>query len=175
MPQRVAGIVLLTVVVTGTTAIVAARAQAGGDQSRASAMTVHEWGTFTSIAGESGQAVQWNPLDRPSDLPCFVTLLNPTSIKAEAHMTRSRVRETDTGTTASTCGALNTSSISNLASAMWASLCLRSFSRQRRSSLRTGSGVVWGNAFQSGSLSSIAASVSEIVSPANGGRPVSIS
>ena len=101
--------------------------------------------------------------------------INPTSIKAEAHMTRSRVRETDTGTTASTCGALNTSSISNLASAMWASLRLRSFSRQRRSSLRTGSGVVWGNAFQSGSLSSIAASVSEIVSPANGGRPVSIS
>jgi hypothetical protein len=84
MPQRVAGIVLLTVVVTGTTALVAARAQAGGDQARVSAMTVHEWGTFTSIAGESGQAIQWNPLDRPSDLPCFVTLLNPTSIKVDS-------------------------------------------------------------------------------------------
>ena len=42
---------------------------------------MHEWGTFTSIAGPDGQAVQWRPLTGPSDLPCFVTLLNPTSIK----------------------------------------------------------------------------------------------
>ncbi len=44
-------------------------------------LVVHEWGTFTSIAGPDGQAVQWRPLTGPSDLPCFVTLLNPTSIK----------------------------------------------------------------------------------------------
>jgi hypothetical protein len=36
------------------------------------AMTVHEWGTFTSIAGEDGNAVRWYPLSRPQDLPCFV-------------------------------------------------------------------------------------------------------
>jgi hypothetical protein len=35
-------------------------------------LVVHEWGTFTSIAGEDGQAVQWLPHAGPSDLPCFV-------------------------------------------------------------------------------------------------------
>ena len=35
-------------------------------------LIVHEWGTFTSIAGEDGQAVDWLPLDGQSDLPCFV-------------------------------------------------------------------------------------------------------
>src|SRR5258708_20544919 len=33
---------------------------------------VHEWGTFTSIAGPDGQAVEWTPQAGPSDLPCFV-------------------------------------------------------------------------------------------------------
>ena len=35
-------------------------------------ITVHEWGTFTSIAGEDGRAVPWMPLQAPQDLPCFV-------------------------------------------------------------------------------------------------------
>jgi hypothetical protein len=35
-------------------------------------LTVHEWGTFTSIAGPGGQALQWTPLEGPDDLPCFV-------------------------------------------------------------------------------------------------------
>ena len=35
-------------------------------------LTVHEWGTFTSIAGDDGMAIDWEPLDGPSDLPCFV-------------------------------------------------------------------------------------------------------
>jgi hypothetical protein len=35
-------------------------------------LTVHEWGTFTSIAGRDGQAEQWSPLYGPDDLPCFV-------------------------------------------------------------------------------------------------------
>jgi hypothetical protein len=35
-------------------------------------LTVHEWGTFTSIAGDDGMAVNWMPLDGPTDLPCFV-------------------------------------------------------------------------------------------------------
>jgi hypothetical protein len=38
-----------------------------------SELTVHEWGTFTSIAGKDGLAVAWRPLDGPSDLPCFVS------------------------------------------------------------------------------------------------------
>src|SRR5262245_30365336 len=37
-----------------------------------SPLTVHEWGTFTSIAGADGQAVQWLPQAGPVDLPCFV-------------------------------------------------------------------------------------------------------
>jgi hypothetical protein len=38
-------------------------------------LTVHEWGTFTSIAGEDGGPVEWLPLSGPQDLPCFVDRL----------------------------------------------------------------------------------------------------
>jgi hypothetical protein len=37
-----------------------------------SSLTAHEWGTFTSIAGRSGQAVQWLPQNGSGDLPRFV-------------------------------------------------------------------------------------------------------
>ena len=35
-------------------------------------LTVHEWGTFTSIADAEGNAIHWQPLTGPQDLPCFV-------------------------------------------------------------------------------------------------------
>ena len=35
-------------------------------------MRLHEWGTFTSIAGADGMAVEWLPQAGPTDLPCFV-------------------------------------------------------------------------------------------------------
>jgi len=35
-------------------------------------LTAHEWGTFTSIAGDKGQAVEWFPLTGSTDLPAFV-------------------------------------------------------------------------------------------------------
>jgi len=35
-------------------------------------LTVHEWGTFTTVAGEDGNAVEWLALGGPTDLPCFV-------------------------------------------------------------------------------------------------------
>ena len=35
-------------------------------------LAVHEWGTFTSIAGKNGIALDWRPLNGPSDLPKFV-------------------------------------------------------------------------------------------------------
>jgi hypothetical protein len=35
-------------------------------------LTVHEWGTFTSIAGEDGSAVDWDALGCKDDLPGFV-------------------------------------------------------------------------------------------------------
>lgn len=38
-------------------------------------LAVHEWGTFTSIAGENGEAISWRPFGGPTDLPCFVDRL----------------------------------------------------------------------------------------------------
>jgi hypothetical protein len=35
-------------------------------------LTVHEWGTFTTVAGPDGRAIDWLPLGGPTDLPCFV-------------------------------------------------------------------------------------------------------
>lgn len=35
-------------------------------------LTAHEWGTFTSIAGSDGCAVEWSPLTGSTDLPSFV-------------------------------------------------------------------------------------------------------
>jgi hypothetical protein len=35
-------------------------------------MTVHEWGTFTSVAGDDGNAIEWRTYSGPADLPCFV-------------------------------------------------------------------------------------------------------
>ncbi len=36
------------------------------------ALTAHEWGTFTSIAGRDGHAAEWLPLTGSGDLPSFV-------------------------------------------------------------------------------------------------------
>src|SRR5206468_11869733 len=35
-------------------------------------LTVHEWGTFTSVAGEDGVAIDWDALGCKDDLPGFV-------------------------------------------------------------------------------------------------------
>lgn len=35
-------------------------------------LIAHEWGTFTSVAGEDGNPVPWAPLFGAPDLPCFV-------------------------------------------------------------------------------------------------------
>jgi hypothetical protein len=35
-------------------------------------LTIHEWGTFTSVAGEDGSAIDWDALGCKSDLPEFV-------------------------------------------------------------------------------------------------------
>jgi len=39
---------------------------------RENRLIVHEWGTFTSIAGKNGIALEWRPLSDSSDLPKFV-------------------------------------------------------------------------------------------------------
>ena len=41
-------------------------------KSKPADLVVHEWGTFTSIAGRSGVAIDWRPLGGASDLPKFV-------------------------------------------------------------------------------------------------------
>jgi hypothetical protein len=41
-------------------------------QKNASDLVVHEWGTFTSVAGKNGVALDWRPLNGASDLPKFV-------------------------------------------------------------------------------------------------------
>jgi len=41
-------------------------------QSPDSPLVVHEWGTFTSIAGDDGTALLWLPIPAKSDLPTFV-------------------------------------------------------------------------------------------------------
>jgi hypothetical protein len=50
-------------------------------QSSAVEFTVHEWGTFTSVAGRNGQAVRWRPLDGSTDLPNFVEHLRGAELK----------------------------------------------------------------------------------------------
>jgi hypothetical protein len=35
-------------------------------------LSIHEWGTFTSVAGEDGSSIDWDSLACPDDLPRFV-------------------------------------------------------------------------------------------------------
>jgi len=42
------------------------------ERGTAADLTIHEWGTFTSVAGPDGQAVEWLPLTGYTDLPGFV-------------------------------------------------------------------------------------------------------
>jgi hypothetical protein len=56
-------------IVAITAALVAARVAGSPIEP---SLVVHEWGTFTSIAGENGTAVEWRPQSGPTDLPCFV-------------------------------------------------------------------------------------------------------
>jgi hypothetical protein len=45
-------------------------------------LTVHEWGTFTAIAGSDGRAMNWVPWRAPEDLPQFVEHIEGVSPKA---------------------------------------------------------------------------------------------
>jgi hypothetical protein len=44
------------------------------DVLRQPGLTVHEWGTFTTVAAADGSSAQWLPLGGPNDLPCFVNV-----------------------------------------------------------------------------------------------------
>ena len=58
-------VALLVITLAGTTVGLATTPQSPQ-------VVVHEWGTFTTVAGEDGQAINWLPLGGPTDLPCFV-------------------------------------------------------------------------------------------------------
>jgi hypothetical protein len=45
-------------------------------------LTVHEWGTFTSVAMPDGAAAEWNPLGAAPDLPCFVMRRGLVNVKS---------------------------------------------------------------------------------------------
>jgi hypothetical protein len=50
-------------------------------QSSLNSVTAHEWGTFTSIAGPDGLAMEWLPLSDHTDLPPFVEHLQNADFK----------------------------------------------------------------------------------------------
>jgi len=77
------GALVLTGLAAGAMAVAVAPRVQGAHNPDPAGLTVHEWGTFTSIAGPDGQAVEWRPLSGPSDLPCFVSVQNTNNIKAE--------------------------------------------------------------------------------------------
>jgi hypothetical protein len=52
-----------------------------GEQRTVPDLTVHEWGTFTAIAGKDGRAVEWTPLTGSTDLPRFVEHLSDANFK----------------------------------------------------------------------------------------------
>lgn len=58
--------------ITIVAAAVCAGAAVPQAPSAPSPLVVHEWGTFTSIAGADGQAMTWLPQGGQADLPCFV-------------------------------------------------------------------------------------------------------
>jgi len=54
---------------------------AGNAKGQEADLVAHEWGTFTSIAGNAGTAVQWYPWAVPSDLPKFVEHFQSSNFK----------------------------------------------------------------------------------------------
>src|ERR1700733_13858872 len=61
--------VSVTSLVLGTAAFLIA---AENHSAQPNDFTVHEWGTFTSVAGEDGSAIEWDTLGCRADLPEFV-------------------------------------------------------------------------------------------------------
>src|SRR5690242_3054195 len=66
------GRIALGVSVAGLATITVAMAAPSGDRASPDRLSLHEWGTFTTVAGEDGRAIEWLPLNGPTDLPCFV-------------------------------------------------------------------------------------------------------
>jgi hypothetical protein len=57
------------------------RAHFAKQNSTSSELTVHEWGTFTSISARDGRPIDWLPLTGSTDLPSFVEHLREPNFK----------------------------------------------------------------------------------------------
>ncbi len=66
MSRKTTAATVLVISAAGLLAAARSRVTAADD------LTIHEWGTFTSVAGEDGSAVEWNVLGGKDDLPSFV-------------------------------------------------------------------------------------------------------
>src|ERR1700751_2499171 len=53
----------------------------GGSSAGSEDLILHEWGTFTSIAGDDGPGVEWRPQTGSTDLPGFVEHLEGADFK----------------------------------------------------------------------------------------------
>jgi len=60
------------VVVTASSAVAIKLRRSAAAKAPKDSLIVHEWGTFTSIAGKDGVALEWRPLNGATDLPKFV-------------------------------------------------------------------------------------------------------
>ncbi len=66
-------IMVVLVMVAGLSAItINLRQNFSSSSPQKDRLVVHEWGTFTSIAGKDGVSLEWRPLNGASDLPKFV-------------------------------------------------------------------------------------------------------
>jgi hypothetical protein len=72
----------LTVTVLGSITLLGIAMAASTNDQTPSTLTVHEWGTFTSVAGPNGKAMAWLPLSGPNDLPCFVNYYQNRLVKS---------------------------------------------------------------------------------------------
>jgi hypothetical protein len=70
MPRKL--LLLTFYALLGCCFAISSHTSAGEARTVYSGLTAHEWGTFTSIAGRDGNAVEWLPLTGSTDLPGFV-------------------------------------------------------------------------------------------------------
>jgi hypothetical protein len=68
LPRVALAVGSLSLTVAGTATLVTS----AGSSTDPGGLVVHEWGTFTTVAGVDGRAIDWLPLSGPTDLPCFV-------------------------------------------------------------------------------------------------------
>src|SRR5712691_2193013 len=65
-------LVSLVILAASSAVAIKLRRSAAAKALQKDSLIVHEWGTFTSIAGKDGVALEWRPLNGPVDLPKFV-------------------------------------------------------------------------------------------------------